>query len=103
MNYTALILGVLQIIETVLPLLGGNAQSQNAIQQIIAKLQEWLPLLGGEIKALYTPIKNIIAVLKGNDAVTQADKDALHALDAQADAAFEAAAADVDPDLPGNS
>lgn len=103
MNYTQLILGILQIVETVLPLLGGNAQSQNAVQQIIAKLQEWLPLLEGEIVALYTPIKNIIAVLKGSDAATQADKDALHALDAQSDGLFEAAAAKVDPDLPGNS
>lgn len=94
---------VLSTISELLPLLLGSANANTAAQvdRIIALLQQWLPLVGSEITVLYSGIKNIITALTADPSTTAAQFAALQQLDASADAAFEAAAADVDPDAPG--
>ena len=92
-----LILGVLTIIQQILPLLNSSGTSTNAITTIVTQLEKWLPLIVQEIGVLYGPVKNIIAALSANPA-TLIEQVATLEIDAQVDTAFEAAAKDVDPD-----
>ena len=91
---------VLSTIETLLPLLLGSANADKAAQidKIIQLLEGWLPLIGNEISVLYTGIKNIITALSADPSTTATQYESLQKLDAASDAAFEAAAAAVDPD-----
>ena len=93
-----LILGVLAIIQQILPLLGTSGTSTSAITTIVTQLEKWLPLIVQEIGVLYGPVKNIIAALSANSATLVEQQATLAAIDAQVDTAFEAAARDVDPD-----
>ena len=93
-----IILGVLTIIQQILPLLGTSNTSTNAITTIVTQLEKWLPLIVQEISVLYGPVKNIIAALSANPATLVEQQATLAAIDAQVDTAFEAAAKDVDPD-----
>ena len=95
---TELILGILAIIQQVLPLLTSGTQSTNTISTIVTQLEKWLPILVQEVSVLYEPIKNIINALGANPATTADALQKLAAIDSQVDAAFEAAAKDVDPD-----
>src|SRR5258705_13381048 len=95
-----LVLGILGIIQQILPLLTGSGSSQttNAISSIVDQLTKWLPIILQEVSALYGPVKNIVDALSANPSTTADALEKLAAIDAQVDAAFEAAAKDVDPD-----
>jgi hypothetical protein len=75
-----------------------------SITNIITTLEGFVSAATAEVEAVLPMIKNIIAALKSNGAVTADQMAALNALDAATDAAFEqAAAADgapVDPNAP---
>ena len=96
---TELILGILAIIQQVLPLLTGGAQATSTIGTIVTQLEKWLPIILQEVSVLYEPVKNIINALGTNPATTADALQKLAAIDSQVDAAFEAAAKDVDPDV----
>ena len=93
-----IILGVLTIIQQILPLLGTSNTSTNAITTIVTQLEKWLPLIVQEISVLYGPVKNIIAALSANPATLADQQAALATIDAQVDTAFEAATQGTDPD-----
>jgi hypothetical protein len=98
---TAALTAVLALIEQILPLLGSSQAT--LIASIIDALTKWLPLIIQEVSALYTPVKNIIEALSANPATTADQLATLQQLDAQVDTAFEAIAAQVDPDAPAAS
>ena len=101
MNYVQLILGIFGIIQQILPLLtssSGGTQAGNTITTIVGQLENWLPTILKEVTALYDPVKNIINALSSSPATTDDALQKLAVLDSQVDAAFEAAAKDVDPD-----
>lgn len=79
----------LTVIEDLAPLVSTSSQIGN----VIAMLETWVPVVAQEASDLSTPIKNIISALSSNSAVTAEQLAALQALDAQADAAFDAALA----------
>jgi hypothetical protein len=79
----------LTIIEDIAPLVSNSG----TIGKIIAALETYLPIIAKEATDLLQPIKNIITALSSNSAVTADQLAALQALDAQADAAFDAALA----------
>jgi len=93
-----IVLGVLEIIQQVLPLLNNGGTSTKAITTIVTQLEKWLPLIVQELSVLYGPVKNIIAALSANPATLAEQQATLATIDAQVDTAFEAAAKDVDPD-----
>jgi hypothetical protein len=102
MNTTQIIIAVLSGVAQILPLLLGtkNADATNAINGVISIIEKLMPLIVDEISAVYQSAKNIIAALSANPATTAEQAATLAQFDAQVDAAFEAAAADVDPDAP---
>lgn len=102
MNTTQIIIAVLSGISQILPLLLGskNADTTSAINGVINIIEKLMPLIVDEISAVYQSTKNIIAALSANPATTAEQAATLAQFDAQVDAAFEAAAADVDPDAP---
>ena len=102
MNTTQIIIAVLSGVSQILPLLLGtkNADTTNAINGVIGIIEKLMPLIVDEISAVYQSAKNIIAALSANPATTAEQAATLAQFDAQVDAAFEAAAADVDPDAP---
>lgn len=61
--------------------------------KIITELESWLPVVAQFASSLYQPFKNVIAALTSNGVVTDDQIASLKALDAQADADFDAAAA----------
>ena len=63
-----------------------------AVSQLITALIELLPTLVQLGEDLVPAVKNIIAALSANPATTAEQLDRLQQLDAQIDAAFEAAA-----------
>ncbi len=93
-----IVLGVLAIIQQILPLLNNSGTSTKAITTIVTQLEKWLPLIIQEIGVLYGPVENIIVALSANPATLAEQQATLAAIDAQVDTAFEAAAKDVDPD-----
>lgn len=83
----ALVPVLLALLAQVAPSLGTPA-----VATVVTTLIQLLPTIiqiGGD---LVPPIKNIIAALSANPAATAEQLDRLQALDAQIDAAFEAAA-----------
>ena len=93
----AILTPVISLLEQLLPLIT-SASNASLIGTIINVLTGLIPSIVSEAEALYTPIKNIIAALSANPATTAAQLQTLQTLDAQADAAFEAAAAQTDAD-----
>lgn len=89
---------ILSMIEALLPLILQSSDKAAQIDNIITALQKWLPIIGDQIVALSTGIKNIIFALAADPSTTPDQFAALQQLDAQTDAAFEAAAKAVDPD-----
>lgn len=83
------------VIQTLLAVISqiAPAASANLIASIINALTVLIPVLIKEYNALVPTVKSIIATLKGNPEATDEQLDALDKLDADADAAFEAAAA----------
>lgn len=83
-----IITAILTLLQTIVPTLTSGGQ----VATIINALIEIVPLVAKEFSDVLPMIKNIIAALQAN-AETNAEQLAqLSALDAQCDAAFEAAA-----------
>jgi hypothetical protein len=80
---------ILNLMQSLLPLIGNSA----GLAKIIETLIQLLPIIANEVSDLLPMVKNIIAALKNHDAVTPDQIAQLSALDAQVDAAFDAAAA----------
>ena len=89
---TAVIQAILALVEQLLPLITSSGSSAT-IDSIINALIKILPFVAQEVEALVPPIKNIIAALSESGVATADQMAALSALDASADAAFDAAAA----------
>jgi hypothetical protein len=85
----ALTASVVTLLTQMLPLIGG---SSDALASIIAALVNLIPAVVQEAESLVPEIKAIIAALASNPAATSTQLQTLAALDAQVDAAFEAAA-----------
>lgn len=81
---------ILAILNVILQISSGA--SGQMIVSIISMLEQAIPLLVKEYQSVAPMIKNIIAVLRNNNAVTDDQQAQLNVLDAQTDAAFEAAA-----------
>lgn len=87
----AIISLALTLLERVVPqLAGANAP---LISQIVSGLVALVPLLIKEYNDAIPFIKNVIALLKGNNAVTPDQLQTLDTLETQIDASFEVAAA----------
>lgn len=89
---------MIPILESIVVLLGkfvpavaGNTQLIDSIIETLAKI---LPEAISTAKDLVPEIKNIIDALRGTDGITPEQWAALDALQAQADADFDQAAAD---------
>jgi hypothetical protein len=82
---------LLTLIEGLLPELGVTSAS-NIISQILAALITIVPIIAQNATNFITPVKNIIAALQASGNVTPDQMTALQQLDAQVDAAFDAAA-----------
>lgn len=82
---------LLSLLQAVMPTLG--VASSGTIQNIIGALIQLIPLAVKEYQDVLPMIKNIIAALKGNNEVTTEQLDQLDEMEAQLDAAFDAAAA----------
>lgn len=84
------------IVTAVLALLAEIAPAINAtssIAKIIDTLTALLPALAKEVSDLYPIVKNVIATLKGNAAVTPEQLDSLDQIEAKIDADYDAASA----------
>lgn len=81
---------VVSVIEGVLPVLSSLAPGN--VSSIINLISTILPIALQEATDLVAPIQNIIAALKGDGSLTAEELTTLENLDAQCDAAFEAAA-----------
>jgi hypothetical protein len=92
---TLAIQALLGMLEELLPLITSGANA-TMIDSIIGALTQALPFIINEVSSLYQPVKNIIAALGATPATTVAQATQLQTLDAQVDAAFEAAAASTD-------
>ena len=92
------ILAVLAMIESILPMLGTASATVTIIEKVIAALTQLMPYIVNEITTVYTAVKNIIAQLQNTGAPTADQLAALTALDAQVDAAWTTAQAQIDPD-----
>lgn len=99
---SAVISAVLAMIEQLLPAVMSASES-SVIASVINTLVQILPFIIQEVQALYQPVKNIIAALSANAATTADQLATLQQLDAQVDTAFEAIAAQADPDAPAAS
>lgn len=86
---TSAITLLLTLIAQIAPSLGASS----SIQLIINSLVELLPVIIKEIQDAAPLVKNIIGALRNNTEITQQQLDDLDALEAKADAEFEAAAA----------
>lgn len=99
----AAITALLTVVETVLPAISG-ATSSAVIISVVAALEKWIPLvvaLFPSATSMFQSIKNMIGALSSNPATPADQLATLQQLDAQVDTAFEAIAAQTDPDLPG--
>jgi hypothetical protein len=92
---TLAIQALLGMITNIIPLLTSSANA-TLVTSIISTLTQFVPFIIDEISSLYLPVKNIIAALSATPATNAAQLASLQALDAQMDAAFEAAAASTD-------
>lgn len=89
---------VIALIEQFLPLIGTSAATSSLIGTVITALENIIPLIVDFAPTVYNSIKNIIVALKADPATTQAQWAKLDEIDAQLDAANDAAIAAVDPD-----
>ena len=85
---------LLALIEALLPTIG--VASTSVIEKIVAALVQIVPIIAANASNFLTPVKNIIAALSATPATNAAQLGQLQVLDAQVDAAFEAAAASTD-------
>jgi UDP-N-acetylglucosamine 2-epimerase len=100
---SAIILSIttlLQVVQTVLPLVTG-ATSSTIIISVVAALEKWIPIVTAlmpNATTLFQSIKNMIAALSSNPDTPAVQLATLQQLDAQVDTAFEAIALQEDPD-----
>jgi hypothetical protein len=80
---------IVAMLVQLLPLIGGTSSTIASILNVLIQL---IPIVTQEVVDLLPAIKNIIAALSANPAATTDQLATLAALDAQVDAAFEAAA-----------
>lgn len=80
----------LTLLNAILPTL--TVASSGTIQNIISALITLIPLAAKEYQDVLPMIRNIVAALKGNSEVTPEQLDQLDEMEAQLDAAFDAAA-----------
>jgi len=100
----AVITTVLNLITaTLLPLLGTSAATATLIGNVVTTIENLLPVIIQFVPQLYQSVKNIIQALTADPATTADQLAKLQSMDAQLDAAFEAAAQAVDPDAPAPS
>lgn len=83
---------LLTLIEGLLPELGAVGATTGVINQILTALITIVPIIAQNATNFITPVKNIIAALQATGNVTPDQITALQQLDAQCDAAFDAAA-----------
>lgn len=88
MNPVSIITGLLSLVGNLVPLAGG---ASSTVGMVISTLTEVVPLVVKEYQDVAPFIKNIIAALKDDPVATQAQLDALDALDKQVDDAFDTA------------
>ena len=81
---------LLALIEALLPEFG--VASASVIAKIVSALVTIVPIIASNATNFLTPVKNIIAALQASGNVTTDQMASLATLDAQVDAAFEAAA-----------
>lgn len=93
-----IITAVISLLGQLVPLIGTNS---TLIASIIETLIAIIPAIVTEVETLIPPIKNIIAALSADPATSADQLKTLSELDAQADAAFEAAAIDPEADAEG--
>ena len=81
---------VINLLAGLMPYL--DTLASPGVAAIITALEGLLPAIVSEVGAVGPIVQSIIAELSSNAAITPAQTAALSALDAQVDAAFEAAA-----------
>ena len=87
---------MLSIIGPIVALLAEIApavSTSSAIGNVIATLTALIPAIVKEANDLIPTVKNVIATLKGSDAITPEQLDALDAIEAKIDADYDAASA----------
>ena len=99
------------VVQVLLTLVGGllptlGVSSTGIVAQVIAGLENIVPVLAGQASTLLTEVQGIIGALRnGSTPITVDQMDRLDALEAQIDAAFEAdavaAGAPPDPAIQG--
>lgn len=89
---SAIITAFLTMIEGLLPVLGSSS-AVTVIEEILTALISIVPIIANNYANFLTPVQNIIAAVQSSGAATPAQLASLTALDAQVDAAFDAAAA----------
>lgn len=86
---------VATILVQLLGTIASTATGSTQVAAVISALENLIPALVGELAALITPVQNIIAALQqGSAPLTATQITQLQALDAQCDAAIDAAAKD---------
>jgi len=85
---TGLVTALVALLSQIAPILG----DASSIAKVIETLTQLIPVAVQIGEDLVQPIKNIIAALSANSATTADQMAQLQTLDAQYDAAFEAAA-----------
>lgn len=84
---------ILPLIEQLLPLFGVGGATSTTVGLVIKGLQTVIPVLGQLATDIAPKIKNIVAVVSADPATTATQLAALNKLDADSDAAFDAALA----------
>ena len=88
-----LLTAVVGLLTSLLPSIESAVGASAIVDQIITTLVSLIPQVAQLAEDLLPEIQNVIAALQSNTVITPAQMQALEALQAQADAAFEAAAA----------
>ena len=81
---------ILNLIQALMPNLGIG--SSGIVDKILIALIQIVPIVAQEVQDFLVPLQNIITALKNSGPVTPEQMAQLEALNAQVDAAFDAAA-----------
>lgn len=95
---SALLTAIFAMVNGILPLIGTGTTATATIESIISVLTGAIPFIVTEVSDVVPAFKNVIAALSDNPATDATQLATLQALDAQVDAAFDAAAAQTDAD-----
>lgn len=97
---STVVTAIIAVIEQLMALMGTSSATTTVIGTIISLVEKIIPLIVDFEPTVVAAFKNIVIALKADPATTQAQWDALDAIDTQLDAANDAAMAEVDPDAP---